>query len=304
MFLNNIALGASLLFLLASAASGQDFSAVEIKPTRVADGLYMLAGQGGNIGVSAGEDGVFMIDDQFAPLSAKIQAVISQISDRPVKFVLNTHWHGDHTGGNESFGKAGAVLVAHENVRKRLSTGQFQEFFNRQVPPAPYQALPVVTFTRDLTFHLNGDEVAVFHVDPAHTDGDAIVYFKQANVMHVGDIFFNGIYPFIDLSSGGSVTGVIDAVDRVLSIANDSTRLIPGHGPLSRVAELKAYRNMLATIRDRIGKEIVAGKTLDDIVAARPTEEFDAEYGDGFVQPDQFVGIVYKSLTMDRRPGD
>ncbi len=300
MFPNNIALASSILFLLAASVSAQDFSSVEIKTTRVSDGLYMLAGRGGNIAVSAGEDGVFMIDDQFAPLTAKIQAAISEISAKPVKFVLNTHWHGDHTGGNENFGKAGAVLVAHENVRKRLSTGQFQEFFNRQVPPAPPQALPVVTFTRDLTFHLNGDEIAVFHVDPAHTDGDAMVYFKKANVMHVGDIYFNGIYPFIDLSSGGSVAGVIDAVDRVLNMVNESTRLIPGHGPLSNSAEFEGYRTMLTTIRDRVAKAIVAGKTFDQIVAAKPSGEFDAEYGDGFVTPEQFVDIVYKSLTMDK----
>ncbi|PLX84204.1 MAG: MBL fold metallo-hydrolase [Desulfuromonas sp.] len=286
-----------LLLLFAAAVPAQDFSSVEIRTEKVAEGIHALFGRGGNIAVSTGPDGVFMIDDQYAPLTDKIRAAVAAISAAPVRFVLNTHWHGDHTGGNENFGEAGAVLVAHQNVRKRLSSGQLLEFFDRQVPPAPGGALPVVTFTEDLTFHLNGDEISVFHVGPAHTDGDAVVHFKKARVVHMGDTYFNGLYPFIDLSSGGSVHGVIASVDRVLATVDDAARIIPGHGPLSDVSELRSYRYMLATVRDRIQGQIKAGNPLEKVIESRPTAEFDARLGGGFIKPEQFVEIVYRSLA-------
>lgn len=284
------------LFLSCSLASARDFSKVEIKTVKLTDSLYVLFGAGGNIAISVGDDGVFMIDDQFAPLSDKIRTAINSITEQPVGYVLNTHWHGDHTGGNESFGKTGAVLVAHENVRKRLSKGQLMEFFNRQVSPAPHGALPVITFSRDLTFHLNGETMSVVHVDPAHTDGDSIVSFEQANVIHMGDVYFNQMYPFIDNGSGGSVYGVIAAVAQVLKKANQDTRIIPGHGPLSDLAELSYYHDTLVSIRDSVRDLKQNGATLESVVAAKPTAAFDDMLGGGFIQPDKFVEIVYQSL--------
>src|SRR5438128_8071325 len=231
----------------------------------------MMAGDGGNLGVSGGEDALFVIDVQFAPLTPKIQAAIANITSKRVKFVLNTHWHFDHTGGNENLGKAGAIIVAHENVKKRLSTEGFIEFFGMKTKPEPKVALPVVAFTRDLTFHLNGDELVVSHVPRAHTDGDSIVRFRKSNVVHMGDTFFNKLYPFIDTSSGGSVAGVIAAVDRILKVAGDDTKIIPGHGPLGNKADLKAYREMLAAVSGNIRSQIGAGKTLEQVIASKPT---------------------------------
>lgn len=284
----------------AQAAAQDRFAGVEMEREKVTDNLYMLRGAGGNIAVFAGGDGVFMVDDQFAPLTEKIRRAVSAISDEPLRFVINTHWHGDHTGGNEKFGEAGALVVAHENVRERMSTEQFIEAFQRRVPASPAAALPVITFTDATTFHWNGDTVRVQHVDPAHTDGDSIVYFAGANVIHTGDIYFNGSYPFIDLSSGGSVNGVIAAMDTVLAMADKKTRIIPGHGPLSDRAELKAQRDMLVALRDRIRKLIDAGNSREQVIAARPTKAYDGKYGQGFMKPDIWTGIVYDSLIADR----
>src|SRR5712691_12965828 len=228
-------------FFAAAALAQQDFSKVEIQTEKLADTVYMMTGAGGNLGVSVGEDAVFVIDDQFAPLTPKIQAEIAKLTDKPVKFLLNTHWHFDHVGGNENLGKAGALIFAHENVRKRMSTEQFMEFFGMKTKPEPKVALPVVTFTRDITFHVNGDEVRAFHVPRAHTDGDTIIHFAKSDVIHTGDAFFNKLYPFIDTSSGGSVDGVIAAADRVLAMAGDNTKIIPGHGPLGNKADLKVF---------------------------------------------------------------
>nr|MBA3777292.1 MBL fold metallo-hydrolase [Betaproteobacteria bacterium] len=219
-----------------------------------------------------------------------------KLSKKPVKFVLNTHWHFDHTGGNENFGKAGTLIVAHDNVRKRMSTAQLIEFLGMPIKASPKRALPVVTFTTDVTFHLNGDEVHVFHVANGHTDGDAIVHFKKSNVIHLGDIFFNKLYPFIDTSSGGSVDGMIAATDRVLSLANDDTKLIPGHGPLATKDDLQIYRDMLATTSTRIKAQIKEGKKLEEAIAAKPTAEFDAVWGKGSLLPSKFVEMLWKNL--------
>ncbi len=279
-------------------ARGQDrdFSQVEIKPELVRDGVYMLTGAGGNIGLSVGSDGAFMIDDQFAPLTDKIAAAVAKLSTEPVKFLINTHWHFDHTGGNENFGKAGAIIVAHENVRKAMSSDQFLEAFKQRVPASPPKALPVVTFAESLTFHWNGDEIRVLHVSPAHTDGDSVIHFKRANVVHTGDIYFNGMYPFIDTDHGGSLEGMIGAADRVLALCAEDTKIIPGHGPLSGVAELKAYRAMLIAARDAIAPLVKAGKSREEIVAAKPTRDLDAKWGQGFMQPDVWVGIVVDGM--------
>jgi len=294
-FLRMLAICAAGL-LAAAASAQQDFSKVEIQTEKLSDTVYMMTGSGGNLGVSVGEDTVFVIDDQFAPLTPKIQAAIAKLSSKPVQFVLNTHWHFDHTGGNENLGKAGAIIVAHENVRKRLSSEGFIEFLGMKTKPEPKVALPVVTFTRDITFRLNGDELLVTHAPRAHTDGDSIVRFGKSNVVHMGDTFFNKLYPFIDTSSGGSVGGVLAAVDGVLKTVGDGTKIIPGHGPLAGKADLKAYRDMLAAISANIRGQIKAGKTLEQVVASKPTAKYDEVWGKGFLAPEKFVEMLYGNL--------
>ncbi len=284
---------------LAVPLRAQETTDVVIEVIPVADGVHMLLGQGGNIGLSTGEDGVFLVDDQFAPLTEKILEAVRTVDEGPVRFVVNTHWHGDHTGGNENLGKAGAVIVAHANVRARMSVDQFMEAFSRTVPASPRAALPVITFTDALTFHWNGDKIESFHVAHAHTDGDAIIHFTKANAFHMGDIYFNGMYPFIDVGSGGSVHGMLRAVEYVLERANADTRIIPGHGPLSNRDELVAYHQMLAAVASTVALLIEDGKSRDEVIAAAPTAPFDAEWGGGFMQPDRFTGILYDSLSAE-----
>ena len=280
----------------------QDFSKIEVKVEKVADGLWMLTGAGGNIGVSAGPDGVFLVDDQYAPLTDKIKAAIATVSDKPVRFVLNTHWHGDHVGGNENLGKAGAVLVAHENVRKRMSKEQFIQLFKMTVPASPAAALPLVTFAESLSFHLNGEDVDAIHVPPAHTDGDVVVFFRKANVIHAGDTLFNGMYPVVDLSSGGSVDGMIGAADRILAAGDAATKIIPGHGALATKADVKAFRDMLAATRDAIQPLVKAGKTLDEVKAAKPTAALDEKWGKGFIKPEVWTTVAYFSYGGKEPP--
>lgn len=281
----------------ASLVAQQNFDSVVVRTQPAGRGVHMLTGSGGNIALAVGEDFAFLVDDQFAPLTAKILAAVRGVTDKPVRFLVNTHWHGDHAGGNENMAKAGVILVAHDNVRTRMSTEQFTELFNRRSPPSPRGALPVVTFVESVTFHLGGETVHVVHVPPAHTDGDAIVHFVQANTIHMGDNYFKDVYPFVDLSSGGSFEGVIRAADIALGYANDSTRIIPGHGPLANRADLMKYRDVLVQVRDRVAALIRQGKTREEVIAAKPTAEWDATWGAGFMKPDVFLGIVYLSMT-------
>jgi len=287
------------LFTAASFAD-DSFNDIEIQTIKAADGIYMLTGKGGNIGLSVGTDGVFLIDDQFAPLTDRIKAAITRLSDKPVKFVLNTHWHPDHTGGNENLGGSGAVIIAHDNVRKRLSVDSFIEMFNMQSSALAPAGLPVITFNDAVTFHLNDDEIIVTHVMNAHTDGDAIVHFKHANVIHAGDTYFSGMYPFIDGNTGGSNEGFIKAVDQVLARADDKTVIIPGHGPISNKQELTAYRDMLKTIIDRIRAMVGENASLEQIQASALTRAFDEKYGGGFINNETFVKMVYQNMA----PGD
>ena len=273
---------------------------VQIETVEVAPGVYMLVGRGGNMGVSAGADGVFLVDDQYAPLTPKIVAALRAISDSPIRFVLNTHWHGDHVGGNENLAAAGALILAHDNVRTRMGEEQYMEAFDRTVPPAAEGALPVVTFSENLTFYLNGDEIDIFHLENAHTDGDVIVRFRAANVVHMGDIYFAGGYPFIDVSAGGCIDGMIAAVETVLEMVDDGTRIIPGHGPLSDKAELQEYHDMLVAVREAIAEQIAMGKDRDAVIAAKPTAPFDEKWGGSFLEGDRFTAIVYSDLMRSK----
>jgi cyclase len=292
-----------LLALFPATVLGQqDFSKVDVTSTDLGRGVHMLVGAGGNLGVSTGPDGAFLIDDQFAPLTPKIQAAIARFSPQPVRFVVNTHWHGDHSGGNENFGKAGSLIVAHENVRRRMSTEQFMEAMNRRVPASPAGALPVVTFTDTISFYVNGDTLRVFHVRNAHTDGDAIVWFRAANVVHMGDAFVNGTYPFIDVSSDGSLRGIVAAADRVLAAVDDRTKIIPGHGALATRADLQRYRDVLAQIHARLLAEARRGRTVEQVLAAGLTKQWDAAWGAGFMKPDVFTRLAYESVRRELRP--
>jgi len=287
---------AAVAVLGPTAWGQQDFSAVQIETIPVTDGIYMLVGAGGNLGLSVGDDGVFLVDDQYAPLSEKILAAIAGITDEDVEFVLNTHWHGDHTGGNENLGETGAIIFAHDNVRVRLNTEQFQEILDRRTPPSVPGALPVVTFSDELTFHWNDETIRAFHVEDAHTDGDSIVHFENANVVHMGDTFFHGRYPFIDVDSGGTIDGVITAGYAVLSFANSDTKIIPGHGPLADVEGLQANLEMLKTARDRVQALIDQGMSEAEVVEAAPMAEFDADFEWQFISAERFVRTVYRSL--------
>jgi cyclase len=288
--------------LVAGAAYGQqeDFSKVTIKTTKITESIYLLEGAGGNIGVSVGEDGVVVIDDEFAPLTPKIQAAITAITPKPIKFVLNTHWHGDHVGGNENLAAAGAVIVAHDNVRKRMSVSQFLEIMKQEVPPSPPRALPVVTFSSDVTLHLNGEDIHVMYVGPAHTDGDSIVVFPKAKVVHMGDCFMTKSYPFVDLGSGGTYDGFVTAADKVLGMVDDTFKIIPGHGALSVKADLKGWREMLATIRARVKKQADAGKPLDAIQKQKLTAEWDDKWGKAFIKPEQVVEFAFKAVKAPK----
>jgi cyclase len=278
-----------------TAARQPNYDNVQIRVERLAPGVAVLFGRGGNIGLSWGADGNVIIDDQYAPLTDRILAAIRELDPDPIRFVINTHWHGDHTGGNENVGRTGAVIVAQDNVRRRMSMEQMVR--GERVAPSPAGALPVVTFSEGVTFHFNGDDIRVIHVERAHTDGDALVYWTHANVLHMGDTYFNGLLPFIDLDSGGSIDGAIVAVEAGLALANDATMIIPGHGPIARRADLVRYRDMLVNLRSRVGQGIAAGRTLDQIKAERHADGYGPP--DGFISPDSLIETIYRSLRAE-----
>lgn len=288
---------ALLMIATQAHADADPWQGVEITTTRAADGIYMLKGRGGNIGVSIGDDGVFLIDDQFAPLTDRIRAAVEKLSKEPVRFVLNTHWHPDHTGGNENLGKSGTVIVAHDNVRKRLTKDGFIKQFNMKAKALQPHGLPVITFNDEMTFHLNGEEIAVHHVRNAHTDGDSIVHFRKANVIHTGDTVFSGMYPFIDTDSGGSIDGYIAALDTILSLADDRTVIMPGHGPILDKAGLAAWQGMLIDLRDKVQDGIKTGKSVDEIKGDRPTGAYDDRYGGGMISGEALIDFIYASLV-------
>lgn len=276
----------------------QDENNVTIKTTKLTDSLYMLEGSGGNILVSVGEDGVFMVDDQFAPLTVKIKDAISKITDKPIKFVINTHWHPDHTGGNENLGEASAIIVSHDNVRKRLSTEQFSDFFKRSVPPLSEKGLPIITFSDNMTIYQNDDKIHIIHMDNGHTDGDSIVFFTKNNVIHVGDDFSDKAYPFIDISSGGTIDGLISSLKTISSRINDETKVVSGHTGISNKTKVDEYANMLTDVRNKTSQMITEGKTLEDIITLQPTSKYDKIYYDYSNRtPEDFVTHVYQSLT-------
>jgi glyoxylase-like metal-dependent hydrolase (beta-lactamase superfamily II) len=283
----------------ATPAVAQNFDTVQVRRTPVAGAVHMLVGSGGNIGLMVGSDAVFVVDDQFAPLTPKILAAIKEVTDQPVRFVVNTHWHFDHTGGNENMGQAGALIFAQENVRKRMSTDQFIEAMNLKQPAAPRGALPVVTFTEGISFHMNGDSIVVFHVPPAHTDGDALVMFTKANVLHTGDVFVSDRYPFVDRSSGGTIDGIISGAERIMAATNAQTKIIPGHGPLSDRARVKAYHDMLVVMRDRMKKEIASKRTIEQVLASKITSEYDATVS---LNRERFLRILFQELSAPGAP--
>lgn len=288
------AVAIAILTMAAAApcAAQTNYDTVQVRTVPITPTVYLLQGAGGNIAVSAGNDAVFIVDAQMAQLTKKIQSAIAELTSNPVRYVVNTHWHPDHVGGNENFGKAGAVLRAHGNVRSRMSAEQFIVAQNRKIPRSPSAAIPVAI--SDTAFVMNGDSIVVFHVPNAHTDGDMIVHFAKSNVIHTGDIFSSSSLPFIDVSSGGSVQGIIDAADRVLALSDDNTRIIPGHGQPANKARLRMYRDMVVTLRDRIRGLVSTGKTVEQILEQNITAPFVKEFPGGHKI---FVTEAHKDLT-------
>ncbi len=273
----------------------QDWDKVQIKTTHVAGNVYMLEGRGGNIGVSVGEDGILLVDDQFAPLAEKIRKAVQDLKPGNIRFILNTHWHGDHTGGNRVFGKE-STIIAHENVRKRLMTEQRRG--SRVTPPAPKEAWPVITFDRSVSIHFNGEEIKVMHYPKGHTDGDAVIYFTQSNVVHMGDDFFAGRFPFVDLDSGGDVEGLARNIGQIIEALPADVKIIPGHGPISTLEDLKKYHVMLQETIAHVKKQVEAGKNLAAVKAAGVPEAY-AGWGWSFISAERWLEIVYRSLTRE-----
>ena len=269
---------------------------VEFTTFQLSDTVYMLEGRGGNVGISTGADGLFIIDDQVEPVTVPLLEAIRKVSNKPIRFVINTHYHADHTGGNETVGKAGTLIISHDAVRKRMNTEQVSIFMKKTTPAYAKDALPVVTFNDRISLHLNGETATVYHVAHGHTDGDSIVHFPASNVIHMGDMFFNTLYPYVDLDAGGSIQGMVQAADLALSLADETTRIIPGHGPLGMTEDLRFYRDYLIKASANIQTLIDEGNNLQQIIAAKPTAEWDESLGKAWISPAQFVVFIYNSL--------
>lgn len=278
-----------------SAFGQRDLSSVEIKTTHVAGNIHMLEGRGGNIGVSVGPDGMLMVDTQYAQLAEKIRAALGKLGEGELKFVLNTHWHADHTNGNPEFGRE-VPIIAHKNVRKRLATEQ--ELFGRKVGPVPKEGLPILTFDESLSIHFNGEEIRVVHFPHGHTDGDAVIFFTGSNVVHLGDNLFSGRFPFVDVGHGGDVEGLAKHIKTIMDQLPADVKIIPGHGPLSTLDDLRAYHGMLTETTEIVRKRMAAGKTLDQIKAEGLPEEW-KRWGTGFIDVDMWLEIVRQSLSKN-----
>lgn len=285
----------AILFASINSLSAQD-KPVEFTTFQLSDTVYMLKGRGGNVGISTGVDGLYIIDDQLKPITAQFLQAIRKISNKPIRIVLNTHYHADHVGGNETIGDAGAVIISHDNIRKRMTTEQVSIFMQNTTPPYPKDALPIVTFNDRLSLHMNGETATAYYVANGHTDGDSIIHFPVSNVIHMGDMFFNGLYPYVDLDAGGSMQGLVAAADLALSMADESTRIIPGHGPLGVTEDLKNYRDYLIKAGANVQELIDQDMNLQQIIAAQPTSEWDEELGKTWITPAQFVTFIYNSL--------
>lgn len=284
----------AVLCTLTTALCAQDYDKVTIKSTKLTDHIYTLEGAGGNMGVSVGEDGILLIDDEFAPLSDKIRAALKKLGGDSPRYLLNTHWHGDHTGGNAAFGKTGSIIIAQDNVRKRLMTPQ--KLFGRTVEPLPKVGLPVITYEDSLSIHFNGEEIRVQHLPSAHTDGDSVIFFTKSNVVHMGDLLFNEMFPFVDLDHGGDVEGVARDVQTVLNQLKPGAKIIAGHGPTTDAAGLKRYHRMLVECIDAVRKQIAAGKSLEEIQSAGVPKQWES-WGNGFIKTDRWIATIYQSLT-------
>ena len=284
----------------AALAQTQDFSKVEIKTVSISDGLYVLTGVGGNvanIAVSAGSDGILIVDNEFAPLYGKVMDALGNISKQPLRFAINTHWHGDTIGCNELLKKAGVVIVASDNARKRLIAQRTNPVSDPRNPPLPDGYLPNVTFSDKMTFHFNGEDIELTHIGPGHTDADSIIYFRHANVMHTGDLFDTGRFPIIILDHGGSANGLIAAQEKIMKMVNADTKIVPGKGgPLASVKDIQEQHDMIVTVRDRVQSGIRAGKTLDQILASNLTAEWNEKLKIGR-PPSDFVTLIYQELT-------
>jgi glyoxylase-like metal-dependent hydrolase (beta-lactamase superfamily II) len=274
-----------------------NFDTVKVRSEKLSNNIYMLKGAGGNIGVLTGNDGVLMIDDQFAPLGAKIKEAIASLDPGTIRFTINTHLHGDHSGSNEYFKQIGSTLVAHDLVRDRMMKEKVNKAPEPNTPPRPKDAWPVVTFANTLNIHLNDQDIELVHFDPAHTDGDIIVHFKQANIFHMGDLFVTYGYPYIDMTSGGNINGMISSLDKAMTMMDDNSIVIPGHGNASKKSDVKKFRDKLADIRDQVAAALKKGKKIEDINSLGITDKYDAEWGKGFIKGKDFVLIVAAGLN-------